>query len=200
METIGKGIEHTELKVVDPKSGKMVEFDQPGELLTRGYNSMIGYWDDDAKTDETFTRDRFFRTGDLVQMDQDGYVRFIGRSKDLIIRGGENIYPREIEELLHKHPKVADVYVVGVPDERMIEELCACVKLNPGESDLTAQDVREFCLDKISKHKIPRYVELVDTFPMTVTGKIQKNILGTDMAEKLGLSHIQHIKIKKKTN
>ncbi len=147
-QTIGKPVEHCEFKVVD-KYGKSVPIGEPGELWIRGYNTMIGYWNDKEKTNETYSADRFLKTGDLVTMNENGYVKFIGRLKDMIIRGGTNIYPYEIEELLHKHPKIADAYVVGVPEERLIEEVCACIKLLPNQT-LSVDEVKQFCKDKVN--------------------------------------------------
>ena len=187
--TIGKGVVHCEIKVVD-KDGNTVQLNKPGELLVRGYNTTVGYWNDKEKTKDLYTSDRFLKTGDLVSMNNDGYVKFIGRVKELIIRGGENIYPREIEELIHKHQKVADVYVIGVPDERTIEEVCACIKLKPNET-MDQKELQLYCKDKISSFKIPRYVQFVNDFPMTVTGKVQKNVLREIIVKKLGLKEIK---------
>jgi fatty-acyl-CoA synthase len=171
--TVGRAHPHVEIKIIDSTSGACVERGMPGELCTRGYSVMLGYWNDPKQTAEAIDRADWMHTGDLATMDQDGYVNIVGRSKDMIIRGGENIYPREIEEFLYTHPEIKDVQVVGVPDERYGEEIAAFViARTPGTVDTEA--VREFCRGKIAHFKIPRYVIPVDEFPMTVTGKIQK--------------------------
>jgi fatty-acyl-CoA synthase len=159
---------------------------EPGELLTRGYSVMLGYWDDPERTAEAIDRARWMHTGDLATMDDEGYVNIVGRSKDMIIRGGENVYPREIEEFLYTHPEVADVAVIGVPDEKYGEEVMAWVQLREGSS-LTPDELREFCRGKIAHYKVPRYVEIVDEFPMTITGKVQKFKMREAAVEKLGL-------------
>ena len=148
---------------------------------------MRGYWDQPDRTAEAIDGQRWMHTGDLATMDEHGYVRIVGRIKDMIIRGGENVYPREIEEFLHTHPEIADVQVIGVPDERYGEELMAWVVLKPGAS-LTDEDVREFCRDQIAHFKIPRYIKFVDSFPMTVTGKVQKFMMREAMVKELGLT------------
>lgn len=185
-QTIGKPLEHVECKIVNEKN-QIVLIGQPGELLVRGYLTMIGYYNDKQKTEETFTPDRFLRTGDVVSMDENGYMKHLSRLKDMVIRGGENIYPREIEDFLHQNEKIADIYVVGVPDKRMGEELCACVKLEIGES-MTPEELKDFCKKKIAHFKIPRYVLFMDSFPMTVTGKIQKNKLREKVIQILNLN------------
>ena len=172
--TIGRVHPHVEIKVVDPASGETVERGEPGELCTRGYSVMIGYWDDQEKTDEAIDADGWMHTGDLAEMREDGYCNIVGRIKDMVIRGGENIYPREIEEFLYTHPDIEDVQVIGVPDEKYGEELAAWVKLRPDADPLDAEKVRDFATGKLAHYKIPRYVLLVDEFPMTVTGKIRK--------------------------
>ncbi len=184
--TVGRVHPHVEIKVIDPASGACVERDVPGELLTRGYSVMLGYWNDPEQTAEAVDAAGWMHTGDLATMDRDGYVNIVGRSKDMIIRGGENIYPREIEEFLYTHPAIRDVQVVGVPDERYGEEIAALViAREPGTIDADA--VREFCRGKIAHYKIPRYVISVDEFPMTVTGKIQKFKLRDQAIEWLDL-------------
>jgi fatty-acyl-CoA synthase len=185
--TVGRVHPHVEIAVVDPETNLVVPRGQRGEFRTRGYNVMRGYWNEPDKTAEAIDEARWMRTGDLAEMDEDGYVRIVGRIKDTIIRGGENVAPREVEEFLYAHPDIVDVQVVGVPDEKFGEELCACVRLAEGAS-LDAAGVREFCTGKISHHKIPRYVEVVDAYPMTVTGKVQKFILREQMVERLGLT------------
>ena len=160
--------------------------DTPGELLTRGYSVMKGYWNDPDRTAEAIDADGWMHTGDLAVMDAGGYVNIVGRIKDLVIRGGENIYPREVEEYLYTHPNIDDVSVVGVPDERYGEELMAWVKLRH-DTAVTAEDIREFCRGRIAHYKIPRYIKFVEEFPMTVTGKIQKYRMRAMAIEELGL-------------
>ena len=184
--TVGRVHPHVEIKIIDPASGRCVERDVAGELLTRGYSVMVGYWNDPEQTAEAVDAAGWMHTGDLATMDRDGYVNIVGRSKDMIIRGGENVYPREIEEFLYTHPAIRDVQVVGVPDERYGEEIAALViAREPGTIDADA--VREFCRGKIAHYKIPRYVISVDEFPMTVTGKIQKFKLREQAIESLDL-------------
>ncbi len=185
--TIGRVHPHLEIAVVDPETNQIVPRGERGEFRTRGYSVMRGYWNDPDKTAEAIDDAGWMCTGDLAEMDADGYVTIVGRIKDTVIRGGENIAPREVEEFLYTHPDIVDVQVVGVPDERFGEELCACVRLADGVS-LDAEAVREFCKGKISHHKIPRYVVAVDEYPMTVTGKVQKNVLRERMAKGLGLA------------
>jgi len=184
--TVGQVHPHVEVKIIDPISGACVERGMPGELCTRGYSVMLGYWNDPEQTAAAIDPAGWMHTGDLATMDQDGYVNIVGRSKDMIIRGGENVYPREIEEFLYTHPAIRDVQVVGVPDERYGEEIAALViAREPGTIDADA--VREFCRGKIAHYKIPRYVIPVDEFPMTVTGKIQKFKLRDQAIEWLDL-------------
>jgi fatty-acyl-CoA synthase len=185
--TIGRVHPHVEVKVVDPVTGETVERGQPGEFCTRGYSVMLGYWDDPDKTDEAIDDDGWMHTGDLAEMREDGYCNIVGRIKDMVIRGGENIYPREIEEFLYMHPDVEDVQVIGVPDERYGEELCAWIKLRAGADPLDADAVRAYATGKLAHYKIPRYVLLVDEFPMTVTGKIRKVQMREETARTLGL-------------
>lgn len=172
--TVGRTMPHLESKVVDPGTGLVVGRGEPGELCTRGYSVMLGYWEQPDATAGAIDAARWMHTGDLATMDADGYVNIVGRIKDLVIRGGENVYPREVEEFLHTHPDIADVQVIGVPDAKYGEELMAWVVLRPGAGPLTAGQVREFCAGKLSHFKIPRYVHVVDGFPMTVTGKVRK--------------------------
>jgi fatty-acyl-CoA synthase len=171
--TVGQVMPHTEVKIVDPVTGRTVPRGEPGEFLARGYAVMRGYWNDPERTTEAIDEQRWMHTGDLATMDDEGYVRVVGRIKDMVIRGGENLYPREIEEFLYTHPEIADVQVIGVPDERYGEELMAWVVRGPGAT-VTTEDVREFCRGQIAHYKVPRYVKFVDGFPMTVTGKVQK--------------------------
>jgi fatty-acyl-CoA synthase len=173
VSTVGRVHPHVEVKVVDPDTDLVVAAGTPGELCTRGYSVMKGYWDEPAKTAEVL-RDGWMHTGDLAVMDAEGYLNIVGRIKDMVIRGGENVYPREIEEFLHTHPDVVDAQVIGVPDERYGEELMAWVRLREGADPLTAEALREFATGKLAHYKIPRYVHIVDEFPMTVTGKIRK--------------------------
>ncbi len=173
VSTVGRVHPHVEVQVVDPSTGEIVPRGTPGELCTRGYSVMLGYWDDAEKTAEAIDADRWMHTGDLAVMDADGYLAITGRIKDMVIRGGENIYPREIEEFLFSHPDVVDAQVIGVPDEKYGEELMAWLRLRPG-ARLDAAGVREFCTGRLAHYKIPRYVHVVDEFPMTVTGKVRK--------------------------
>ena len=181
--TIGRVHPHLEVKIVDA-SGSIVPRGHKGELLTRGYSVMLGYWGDAEKTREVIDPARWMHTGDLATLDDDGFATIVGRAKDMVIRGGENIYPREVEEFLYRHPMVLDVQCVGVPDQKYGEELCACIVLRPG-AQATAADIRAFCDGQIAHYKIPKYVRFVDAFPMTVTGKIQKYILREQMAQEL---------------
>ena len=185
--TVGRVMPHVEVKVIDPDSGMTVARDVPGELCTRGYSVMLGYWDQPEKTAEAIDAARWMHTGDLAVMDAHGYVNIVGRIKDLVIRGGENVYPREVEEFLYAHPDIADVQVIGVPDERYGEELMAWVRLRDGVDGMTAEDVRAFCQGRLAHYKIPRYVHVVQDFPMTVTGKVRKVEMRAQAVELLGL-------------
>lgn len=172
--TVGRTMPHLENRVVDPSTGGTVERGVIGELHTRGYSVMQGYWNDPDKTAEAIDPDGWMHTGDLASMDEDGYIIIEGRIKDMVIRGGENIYPREIEGFLYTHPDIQDVQVIGVPDERYGEELLACIILKPGAAELTAPDIDRFCRGRLAHYKIPKYVEIYREFPMTVSGKIRK--------------------------
>ncbi|APA96770.1 Acyl-CoA synthetase family member 2, mitochondrial [Nocardia seriolae] len=172
--TVGRAGPHIEVKIVDPVSGVTVPRGQAGELCTRGYSVMLGYWGEPEKTAEAIDAARRMHTGDLATMDADGYVAITGRIKDMVIRGGENIYPREIEEFLYTHPDILDAQVIGVPDEKYGEELMAWIRMRSGAVPLTAESLRVYCTGKLAHFKIPRYVHLVEEFPMTVTGKIRK--------------------------
>jgi fatty-acyl-CoA synthase len=183
--TVGRVQPHIEVKLVDP-NGRIVPRGEPGELCTRGYSVMQGYWNDPERTAEAVDRAGWMHTGDLATMDAEGYVNIVGRLKDMVIRGGENVYPREIEEFLYRHPKIQDVQVIGVPDPKYGEEICAWVKLRDGQS-ATAEEIREFCRGQIAHYKIPRYVKFVDGFPMTVTGKVQKFAMREETMRELGL-------------
>jgi fatty-acyl-CoA synthase len=185
-QTVGQVMPHTEIKIVDPTTGQLQPRGEPGEFCARGYLVMRGYWNDAERTAESVDPARWMHSGDLATMDEDGYVRIVGRIKDMVIRGGENIYPREIEEFLYTHPQIADVQVIGVPDERYGEELMAWVIPRDG-AELTEDQVKDFCRGKIAHFKIPRYVKFVDGFPMTVTGKVQKFKMREAAIEELGL-------------
>jgi len=174
VSTVGRPSPHAEIKIVDPATGETQPINTPGELCTRGYLVMQGYWNQQDKTDEALGEDGWMRTGDVAEMDENGYVQVTGRMKDMVIRGGENIYPREIEEFLYTHPDILDAQVIGVPDERYGEELMAWVQLRKGAPQLTAEGLREFSEGSLAKYKIPRYVHVVDDFPTTVTGKVRK--------------------------
>ena len=185
--TIGRVHPHLEIKVVDPVTGETVERGQHGELCTRGYSVMLGYWEDPEKTAEAIDADGWMHTGDLADMREDGYCNIVGRIKDMVIRGGENIYPREIEEFLYAHPDIEDVQVVGVPDEKYGEELCAWIRMRAGAEPLDADAVRAFASGRLAHYKIPRYVLVVEEFPMTVTGKIRKVQMRQETVQALGL-------------
>jgi fatty-acyl-CoA synthase len=190
VSTVGRSMPHLESKIVDPETGLTVTRGTPGELCTRGYSVMLGYWEQPEKTAEVIDRARWMHTGDLAVMDDEGYVNITGRIKDMVIRGGENVYPREIEEFLYTHPDILDAQVIGVPDERYGEELMAWVRLRDGVADLTAEAVREFANGKLAHYKIPRYVRVVDEFPMTVTGKVRKVEMRAESVELLGLGKV----------
>jgi len=186
VSTVGRVHPHVEIKIIDPLDGHVVQRGEPGELLTRGYSVMLGYWNDPERTAEAIDRAGWMHTGDLATMDDEGYVNIVGRSKDMIIRGGENVYPREIEEFLYTHADVSDVAVIGVPDDKYGEEIMAWVQLREGAGS-SEDDLREFCKGKIAHYKVPRYVKLVDEFPMTITGKVQKFKMRETAIEELGL-------------
>jgi fatty-acyl-CoA synthase len=186
VSTVGRPGPHIEVKIVDPGTGLVVPRGETGEFCTRGYSVMLGYWDEPEKTADAIDEGRWMHTGDLATMDDGGYCNIVGRIKDMVIRGGENVYPREIEEFLYGHPDVADVQVVGVPDPRYGEELCAFVVVRGG-AGLTEDDVRDFCRERLAHFKVPRYVVFTDGFPMTVTGKVQKFKMREDAIAQLGL-------------
>src|SRR3954462_2683091 len=190
--SIGRVHPHVEIKIVDPLTGETVERGQSGEFCTRGYSVMLGYWDDPEKTAEAIDPDGWMHTGDLAEMREDGYCNIVGRIKDMVIRGGENVYPREIEEFLYAHPDIEDVQVIGVPDERYGEELAAWVKLRAGADALDEAKVRAFAIGRLAHYKIPRYVLLVEEFPMTVTGKIRKVQMREETVARLGLAGTGH--------
>ena len=187
VSTVGLVQPHLEIKIIDPDSGRIVPVGERGEFCTKGYSVMQGYWEDPARTAEAIDAEGWMHTGDLATMDEGGYVNIVGRIKDMVIRGGENVYPREIEEFLYRHPKVQDVQVVGLPDAKYGEELCAWIIAKPGQS-LDEDEVRAFCKGKIAHYKVPRYIRFVDAFPMTVTGKIQKFKIREAMVRELGIS------------
>ncbi len=190
VSTVGRVGPHLEAKIIDPETGLTVPRGTHGELCTRGYSVMLGYWEQPDKTAEVIDEARWMHTGDLAVMDEDGYVNITGRLKDMVIRGGENIYPREIEEFLYTHPDILDAQVIGVPDERYGEELMAWVRMREGAEPLTAESLREFCTGKLAHYKIPRYVHVVDEFPMTVTGKVRKVEMRKRAVELLGLEAV----------
>ncbi len=185
VSTVGQVHPHVEVKIINTKTGQVVPIGETGELCTRGYNVMLGYWNDEEKTRNSINAAGWMHSGDLAVMDEDGYVNIVGRIKDMVIRGGENVYPREVEEFLYSNPKISDVQVIGVPDRKYGEEVMAWVKLKEGE-EATGEELREFCRDKIAHFKIPRYFKFVDSFPMTVTGKIQKYIMRERSIKELG--------------
>jgi len=186
VSTVGRIHPHVEVKIVDAE-GRIVPPGVPGELCTRGYSVMLGYWGDAERSAEAIDRAGWMHTGDLATLDEEGYCNIVGRLKDMVIRGGENIYPREIEEFLYRHPGVADVQVIGVPDAKFGEELCAYIKPKAGAPP-TEESIRDFCTGQIAHYKIPRYIRFVDSFPMTVTGKVQKFIMREQMIRELGLT------------
>ncbi|MFI0449026.1 AMP-binding protein [Actinomadura sp. 6N118] len=190
VSTVGTVHPHLEIKIVDPETGVTVPRGTPGEFCTRGYSVMLGYWREPEKTVEAIDQARWMHTGDLAVMDEHGYVNITGRIKDMVIRGGENVYPREIEEFLYTHPDILDAQVIGVPDHKYGEELMAWVRLRPGAEPLTAEALRAFCSGRLAHYKIPRYVHVVDEFPMTVTGKIRKVQMRAESIDILGLSEI----------
>lgn len=185
-ETVGRVGPHLEIKIVDPATGLTVPRGEPGELCTRGYSVMLGYWDNPEKTAEAIDAARWMHTGDIGVMDEAGYVAITGRIKDMVIRGGENVYPREIEEFLYTHPDILDAQVIGVPDAKYGEELMVWVQMREGADDLDADSVRAFCAGKLAHYKIPRYVHVVDEFPMTVTGKVRKIAMREQAIELIG--------------
>jgi fatty-acyl-CoA synthase len=187
VSTVGRVHPHVEVKIVDPETGRTVPRGTPGELCTRGYSVMLGYWGEPERTAEAIDAARYMHTGDLAVMDDEGYLNITGRIKDMVIRGGENIYPREIEEFLYSHPDIQDAQVIGVPDTRYGEELMVWVQLRPGAEAMTAEALRAFCSGKLAHYKIPRYVRVVEQFPMTVTGKVRKVQMREESVALLGL-------------
>jgi fatty-acyl-CoA synthase len=188
VSTVGRAGPHVEIQVIDPLTGEPVPRGVPGELCTRGYLVMLGYWDQPDRTAEAIDADGWMHTGDLAVMDDDGYLSITGRIKDVVIRGGENIYPREVEEFLMGHPDVLDVQVFGVPDVRYGEEVMAWIRMRGDAAPLGVDDVREYCRGRLAHYKVPRYVQVVDEFPMTVTGKVRKVEMRETAQRMLGLS------------
>ena len=191
--TVGRVHPHVEIRIVDPATGETVPRGTSGEFLTRGYSVMLGYWNDEARTVEAIDSDGWMHTGDLAVMDDEGYVNIVGRIKDMIIRGGENVYPREIEEFLYTHPDIVDVQVIGVPDIRYGEEVMAWIQLRDG-AKTTGEDIKDFCRGTIAHFKVPRYFKFTDTFPMTITGKIQKFKMREQSIEELGLADAAQVR------
>jgi fatty-acyl-CoA synthase len=185
--TVGRILPHLEGKIDDPVTGAIVPRRSPGERCIRGYSVMLGYWDNSEATARAIDQGRWMHTGDLATTDDAGYVHIVGRLKDMVIRGGENVYPREIKEFLYQHPKVKDVQMIGVPDERYGEEVMGWVVLKPGE-EATGEELREFCQGTIAHYKVPRYWKLVEAFPMTVRGRVQKFKMREMAIEELGLA------------
>jgi fatty-acyl-CoA synthase len=192
--TVGQVHPHVQVKIVDPQTGQVVPAGERGELCTRGYSVMLGYWDNEDATRAAIDPARWMHTGDLATMDGEGYVNIVGRIKDMIIRGGENVYPREVEEFLYGHPAVQDVQVIGVPDEKFGEEVMAWIRLREGQA-ATADDIRDYCRGQIAHYKVPRYVKFVDAFPMTVTGKVQKFLMRESSVKELGLERAAEAKM-----
>jgi fatty-acyl-CoA synthase len=191
--TVGQVHPHVEVKIIDPLTNAVVPTGTAGELCTRGYSIMLGYWNNPEATAKSIDTARWMHTGDLATMDAEGYVNIVGRIKDMIIRGGENVYPREIEEFLYTNPKIQDVQVIGIPDPKYGEEIMAWVRLRDGQT-ATAEEIRDFCRGQIAHYKIPRYVKFVDAFPMTVTGKVQKFLMRETSVKELGLESAAAIK------
>jgi fatty-acyl-CoA synthase len=185
--SIGRAHPHVEIKIVDPDTGEVVDRGRPGEFCTRGYSVMLGYWRDEAKTGESIDAEKWMHTGDLAVMREDGYCSVVGRIKDVVIRGGENVYPREIEEFLYTHPDIEDAQVIGVPDERYGEEICAWIRMKNARPPLDTDAIRQFAAGRLAHYKIPRYILVVDEFPMTITGKVRKVEMREHSARVLGL-------------
>jgi fatty-acyl-CoA synthase len=192
--SVGRVHPHVEIRIANPETGQVCNYGETGEFQTRGYSVMLGYWNDEKRTREAITPEGWMRTGDLGVMDDLGYVNIVGRIKDMIIRGGENVYPREIEEFLYGHPDIRDVQVIGVPDEKFGEEVMACVIMNDGCAPLTLEAMKAFCKDELAYYKVPRYLEVVTEYPMTVTGKVRKVEMREQAVKKLGLQKAASIK------
>jgi fatty-acyl-CoA synthase len=194
VSTVGQVHPHLEIKIIDPATGQIVPIGTPGELCSRGYSVMLGYWNNEEGTRQAIDAARWMHSGDLAVMDEEGYINIVGRIKDMIIRGGENVYPREIEEFLYTHPKISDVQVIGVPDAKYGEEIMAWVRLREGAT-VSAEELREYCRANIAHFKIPRYVKFVEAFPTTVTGKVQKFIMRAESIKELGLEGTAAVKM-----
>jgi fatty-acyl-CoA synthase len=192
VSTVGRIMPHVESKIIDPETGEILPRNESGELCTRGYSVMRGYWDNPEATSESIDEAGWMHTGDLATMDEEGYVNIVGRIKDMVIRGGENVYPREVEEFLYGHPAIVDVQVIGVPDVKYGEELCAWVRLREGQS-LSIEELREFCEGRIAHYKIPRYLRISEEFPLTVTGKVQKFKMRELSIDELGLAEVASV-------
>ncbi|MBL8191510.1 MAG: AMP-binding protein, partial [Acidobacteria bacterium] len=191
--TVGLTIPHTDIKIVNPATGETCECGQSGELWTRGYANMVGYYNMPDKTAETLDADGWLHSGDLAVMRPDGYINIVGRVKDMIIRGGENIYPAEIEAFLMRHPKIAEAQIVGIPDEFMGEEVCALIRLKPGET-VTEDELREHCKANIARHKVPKFFRFIESFPLTASGKVQKFVLRDQLIKEMGLENVAGMK------
>jgi fatty-acyl-CoA synthase len=191
--SVGRAHPHVEVRIAHPDTGETCEYGQTGEFQTRGYSVMLGYWNDEKKTQDAITPEGWMRTGDLATMDEQGYANIVGRIKDMIIRGGENVYPVEIEGVLYTHPDVRDVQVIGVPDETFGEEVMACVVMKEGRPPLTLEAMKAFCKDRLAHYKVPRYLDLVEAYPMTVTGKVRKVEMREQAVQKLGLQRAASI-------
>ena len=192
--SVGRAHPHVEVRIANPDTGETCDYGETGEFQTRGYSVMLGYWNDEKKTKDSITPDGWMRTGDLATMDEQGYANIVGRIKDMIIRGGENVYPVEIEGFLYTHPDIRDVQVIGVPDEKFGEEVMACVIMKEGRPPLTFDAMKAFCKDKLAHYKVPRYLEIVDGYPMTVTGKVRKVEMREQAVKKLGLEKAASIR------
>ena len=192
--SVGRAHPHVEVRIAHPDSGQTCDYGETGEFQTRGYSVMLGYWNDEKKTQDAISTDGWMRTGDLATMDEEGYANIVGRIKDMIIRGGENVYPVEIEGFLYTHPDVRDVQVIGVPDEKFGEEVMACVIMKDGRPPLTVEAMKAFCKDKLAHYKVPRYLEIVEAYPMTVTGKVRKVEMREQAVKKLGLEKAASIR------
>ena len=185
--SVGRVHPHVEIRIANPETGETCEYGETGEFQTRGYSVMLGYWNDKARTEDAIDSEGWMHTGDLGTMDELGYVNIVGRIKDMIIRGGENVYPTEIEGFLYTHPDIQDVQVIGVPDEKFGEEVMACVVMKQGAQPITLEAIKAFCKDKLAHYKVPRYVDVVTEYPMTVTGKIRKVEMRAQAVKKFGL-------------
>ena len=192
--SVGRAHPHVEIRIANPETGKTCEYGETGEFQTRGYSVMLGYWNDEKRTKDAISSDGWMRTGDLGVMDAQGFVNIVGRIKDMIIRGGENVYPVEVEDFLYKHPDIRDVQVIGVPDEKFGEEVMACVIMKDGKVPLTVEAMKAFCKDQLAHYKIPRYLDVVTEYPMTVTGKIRKVEMREQAVKKFGLEQAASIK------